>query len=840
MNGFGGLPSAAVAPTPTLLPTASGSSSSSSSFNSNSTPNPAPNHAPVGAAVAPSPFAPATASLKQQPLVNAPNVFPYAGHDTTSITGKRKRADSSPVKEPQNVSLLPAAQKLQLLADFRKGFLNKLLTHDAGISLLDKPISREINAHEAKKSKTLTNPDGLQTLRQRLSSDTYTSLRKLRMDIDCVVAEALEALGAAPGIAPEDEMKDDDAAPINGNAAEVAEKTAKIRSFGQLAGNMITDAVKQYADLDRVEDQDTPEADSEGPSDEADEQEPPYKLAVSLKVNNKTYYSSLLSPKAKTKKPNADDMDIDDGPDEGYISSYGISAVDLPPGAELVKIYEADSSMARDVKIKDVVPQHNKTSQNRHEKRESERRTRDSGLQTAHWIDNGPFGSFLPSSDNGYSIVPEGQKSWYWYSQYGEQELARVRSGVRSDEEEEKAFKELVDNYEQMPIDPALFESETDDQKTLREINDLLCKLHLQQNTRLAKHNHPTQPSKPDQAETKTYEEVLDRLAKLIAQLDPGVCDRLDKLIADLNPGTSNIPLTSFAMPGSMQNPEKAPQPQAPMPTPAPNFTTTTTRVSYAPPYSGDGTFTPNARIVSSRSSGHNQYTNRSTFSHQQYPQPQTPVRQQYPPNSSYFPNQAPYTGHHRQSIPATPQYSATGYTNSPFSRSNTTTVPRMAAASGQQVYVHGSSTPTFQAPAIRQTNFITQQTSHGPVQVQTGRRVSLAPQVAQPQPQQHRPPSAQGFAAPYTPGHAQYTGIAQQTQQQMLRNQQQPQQFHGPQTPTPAQFAMFQQQQQQHVRAIQPGQTRVAFPNGYNPGNVRIVQGPPGTPGTPGQPTSR
>ncbi|KAF3910925.1 hypothetical protein ABW20_dc0109382 [Dactylellina cionopaga] len=857
MNGFGpapsvSVPSSASAPSAALTPA---TTAPSTIIHTNAVVHLNSNNTATGAAVAPSPFSTSSSSsiatpLKQFPLTNTSSStvngttsnttsipFPYPSHDTTSITGKRKRADSSPVKEPQNLAGIPPAHRQKLLSDFRQNFLLTLTEHDAGISLLDKPVSPEPNSHEAKKSKTLSSPDGMQTLRQRLNSDTfYTSLQTLFKDLNIIINESLEDLGAAAGIAPEDEMKDDDATPIKDESGDAA---GRIRKFKQVAQDLITQAITQYPYLNVAEESkvsDTADsADDESPTTTERPRQPSnYKLAVAVSNGNKTYYSMVKAPSkaSKTAGKHTDEMDIDEN------STEQLAAQDLPPHAQIITIYESSASLERPQTMKETFANFTKAAQNlRRDKKSPEKRQcdwRDQGLETADWLYYGPFMSFCPTSDDGRATVAEGLKSWYWYTKHGDGELKRVLAGRQDEEDEERQFKELADSYEPLPIDPALFETETESEKALREISDILSDLHLKQNTRLVKHNNPSKPSKPDQAESEVYQKAQTRLVELIAKLEPEVCEKLDQIL-DLAPNVDALPLRTAPMPGSMPNPEKAPPPQAPMPTPAPQYTTT--RVSYAP-YAGEGAFTPTARVVSSRSSGHNQYTNRTNYAQQSYAQPQTPVRQQqYGPNTPYYPAQTPYTGQHRQAVPVTPQYPASGYANSPFSRSTSGTVPRMAPAGGQQVFVHGS-TPTIQQPAIRQTHFITQQTSHGPVQVQTGRRVSLAPQVQQqqqPPPQQQQPPrtpSAQGFAAPYTPGHAQYTGIAQQTQQQMLRTQQQQQpQFHAPpHTPTQAQYAMYHQQQ---ARPIQPGQSRAPFPSNFQ-NQVRIVQAQPGTPGTP------
>ncbi|KAF3902749.1 hypothetical protein AA313_de0203273 [Arthrobotrys entomopaga] len=826
----------ATAPTPAPLITSSNLSTNQPSLTSSNRPA-------IGAAVAPSPFSSTVTPVKQYPpppnshpgppsTINGTTAlsntipFPYPSHDTTSITGKRKRADSSPVKESH--SGVPFAQKQKLLSDFRKGLLLKLVELDAGISLLDKPISSEPNSHEIKKSKTLSNQDGVQTLRQRLSSDLfYPSLQPLLKDVNNVANEALERHGATPGIAPEDEMKDDDPTPIKNEAGDAV---GQIRKFKQAAQDMISHAITQYPYLN-ISDEPPKVADDDDNDDDDDsnDQNRNFKTAISFSTGAKKLYAIVKPPKESTPpqpKPNSDEMEIDGGPDEGYVSSQ-----DVHPRAAFIKIYQSDTGLSKPQTMKSLFPRTAKAVQTIGEAKEKEpKKTREQGLQTAEWQDNGPFSSFLPTFDEKDSIVTADQKSWLWYSVWGDQELKRVRAGPPKElTDEEKAFKELADGWEPIPIDPALFEGESENDKALREISDILSELNLKQHARLIKPTKSSQPNKPDQTEASVYEKVRERLVQLIAKLDPEVCDKLDDF---LDADSNSVLLRGYAMPGSMPNPEKAPPPQAPVPTPAPQFTTT--RVSYAP-YTGEGSFTPTARVVSSRSSGHNQYTNRASYSQPHYAQPQTPVRQQYPPSSPYYPPQTPYTGQHRQAIPSTPQFPPSGYANSPF-RSSAAAVPRMAAGSSQQVYVQGSATPTYQAPAIRQTSFITQQTSHGGPQ--TGRRVSLAPQIPPQTQQQHRPPSTPGFSASFTQGHTQYTGIAQQTQQQMLRTQQQQQQqFHAQphSTPTQAQYAMYHQQSPQ-VRAIQPGQPRTPYPNGYQ-GQVRIVQGPPTT---PGQPTTR
>ncbi|KAK6363208.1 hypothetical protein TWF730_000651 [Orbilia blumenaviensis] len=741
-------------------------------------------------------------------------------HDTTSIIGKRKRADSSPVKESQTVTAIPPAQKQQLLADFRRTILASLIQYDAGISLLDKPVSPEPSSHEAKKFKS-PNPDGLQTLRQRLMSDYfYQSLDTLTQDVDRVANEALEALGLPTDIAPEDEMRDDDVH-VKDEAGDVP---GKIKKFKQAAQSLIAQALSQHPYLNVPDDPKSP--DLSVPDDITLEQFRPWpnsKLSVIIKIGNKSYYQTLRPKDNKTKPPkqSLDEMDVDEELDE-------LEQSDLPPQAEIVRIYQ--NTPRESVRmLKDAFPSFAKIPTGRREKKSSERKSQDKGLEAPDWLYYGPFYSFAPTHDQGRATISVHTKSQHWFSLHGEKELRRIRAGAEREElDEEAEFKELCEKYEPIPIDPALFEDESENDKALRGISDVLAELRLKQENRLIKHNNPTVASKPDRAEAELHLKSLNQIAELVGKLEPGVYDALEKLLDSLP--TSEETIKIHPTPGTLPDTTKVAPPPVPQPTPQ----YTTTRVSYA----GNEMFSPTARVVSGRSQGHNQYTNR-TSSFSQQPYPQTPMnRQAYAGNAGYYPQQAAYT-QPRPPIPVTPQqYAAGGYTNSPFSRNATATVPRMStsSSSGHPSFVQQTNPSTpFQA-TIRQTSFITQGTGHGPAQVQTGRRVSLAPQ----QPQTPvRPPSGQGQVyAPYTPGHNQHTFTAHQTQQQILRVQQQ--QTH--QQPQPYAHTPSQQQQQfafnQQARQMQHTPQRAPYPpNGSYPQTpqVRVIQQTqPGQPTTP------
>ncbi|KAK6536431.1 hypothetical protein TWF281_000668 [Arthrobotrys megalospora] len=738
-------------------------------------------------------------------------------HDTTSIIGKRKRADSSPVKESQNVTAIPPAQKQQLLADFRRMILTSLAQHDAGISLLDKPVSPEPGSHEAKKSKTSPSPDGLQTLRQRLMSDSfYRSLNTLSQDVNQVTNEALEALGLPTDIAPEDEMKDDDVQIKN----EGGDTPGKIKNFKQVAQTLIAQALSQHPYLNVPDDTKSP--DPTIPDDISLDQinaSPNYQLAVLVRSGNKSYYQTVKQSgnKSKGRKQSQDEMDVDDEP--GMLQQS-----DLPPQAEIIRSYQNPTRESVRT-LKEALPSFAKIPTGRRDRKSSERKSLDRRLEAPDWLYYGPFMSFAPTHDQGRATMPVHLKNSHWFALHGEKELKKIRAGDQHDElDEEAEFKELSEKYEPIPIDPALFEDESENDKALRGISDVLSELRLKQDTRLTKHSNPNAPSKPDRLEAELHNKSLHQLAELVGKLEPGVFKALEKFL-DSIPSSDDISVKIFPVQGTLPDTAKVPPPAVPQP--ASQYTTT--RVSY---HQGEGVFSPSARVVSSRSQGHNQYTNRTgSFSQQSYPQ--TPInRQAYGPNSGYYAQQAPYT-QPRPPIPVTPQqYAASGYTSSPFSRNATATVPRMSSSGAHPGFVQQSNPSTpFQA-TIRQTSFITQGTGHGPAQVQTGRRVSLAPQ--QPQPQV-RPASGQGQAyAAYTPSHNQHTFTAHQTQQQILRVQQQqgqpqPQQF--PHTPGQQQFAYNQQ-----VRQMQPGQQRAPYPNGGYPQTpqVRVVQTQPGQPVTP------
>lgn len=720
------------------------------------------------------------------------------------------------------------AQKQQLLADIRKSILASLVHHDAGLSLLDKPVSPEPSSHEAKKFKS-PNPDGLQTLRQRLMSDSfYQSLDAISQDVDRVTDEALEALGVRTDIAPEDEMRDDDMHVKN----EDGDTSGKIKKFKQVAQTLLAQTSSHHPYLNIPDDRKSPDTTTSTtvPDDTSlDQLRPPtgFKYAIVIRNGNKTYYQTLPSKQMEIKIPkrSEDEMDVDEESDE-------LQQSDLPPQAEIVRVYENTPHESIRT-IKDAYPNIAANTQAGHQNKKSTEK-KDKGLETPTWLDYGPFMSFAPTYAQGRSTMSVHTKNQYWYALHGEKELKRIRAGRQpgdGEQDEEAEFKELAETYEPIPIDPALFENESESDKALREISDLLAELRLKQQSRLVKHSNPNAPSKPDSPEAELHQKTLSQLAELVSKLEPSAYEALDRLL-EMVP--EEIPIRSFPAPGTL--PDTATAPPPPPPQPAAPYTTT--RVSY---HQGEPMFSPSARVVSNRPQGHNQYTNRTgSFSQQSYPQ--TPInRQAYGPNTAYYPPQAPYTQPRGPPIPVTPQqYAAGGYTNSPFSRNATATVPRMSSSGAHPGFVQQSNPSTpFQA-TIRQTSFITQGT--GPAQVQTGRRVSLAPQ--QPQPQV-RPASGQGqaYAAPYTPGHNQHTFTAHQTQQQILRVQQQQTQQQPPQYPhTPGQ----QQQQQQfaynqQVRQMQPGQQRTAYPNGSYPQTpqVRVIQTQPGQPGPPGPPAT-
>ncbi|KAF3093820.1 hypothetical protein TWF594_010412 [Orbilia oligospora] len=744
-------------------------------------------------------------------------------HDTTSIIGKRKRADSSPVKESQNTTAVSPAQRQQLLADIRNTVLTSLAHLDAGISLLDKPVSPEPSSHEAKKVKS-PNPDGLQTLRQRLLSDSfYQSLDALSQDVNRVTNEALEALGVRTDIAPEDEMMDDDVHVKN----EAEDTPGKIKKFRQAAQTVIAQTLTHHPYLNIPDDQKSPDATTNTaviPDDiSLDQPSPKFKYAIIVKNGNKTYYQILKKhPETNTPRRSQDEMDVDEELDE-------LQQSDLPPQAEIVRIYE-NTPRETTRTLRDAFPNIAKIPTSRQDKKPSDRKYQDKGIETPDWLDYGPFMSFAPTYDQGRSTMSVHAKNQYWFALHGEKELKRIRAGRQPEQDaqdEEYQFKDLAEKYEPIPIDPALFEEESENDKTLRAISDLLAELRLKQETRFAKHSNPNVPSKPDGPETEIHGKAIEQLAELIGKLEPGTCDALEELIDSL---PESLPIRLHPAPGTLLDTAKVPPP----PTPQPAAPYTTTRVSY---HQQDAVFSPSARVVPNRSQGHNQYTNRTgSFSQQSYPQ--TPInRQPYGPNAGFYPPQPAYTQPRGPPIPTTPQqYPAGGYTNSPFSRNATATVPRMASSGAHPGFVQQSN-PSTPFQAIRQTSFITQ--GNGPAQVQTGRRVSLAPQ--QPQPQV-RPASGQGQAySPYTPGHNQHTFTAHQTQQQILRVQQQTQQQPAQYTPGHQPQPQQQQQQQQfaysqQVRQMQPSQQRAPYPNGSYPQTpqVRVIQTQPGQPPTP------
>ncbi|KAK6350009.1 hypothetical protein TWF696_006259 [Orbilia brochopaga] len=829
MNGFG-------QPPPSPSPATAASASISHHAGN------APNHLTSANAtskptvsVAPSPFS--TPSVQHHAGLSNPNgglplpKTPY-NHpartpplDSASITGKRKRADSSPVKEPQNASgTVPPAHRQQLLSTLRRNFLSTLTEYDVGISLLDRPVALDSSSHEAKKSKVQPAPSGLETLRQRIASDTfYTSLPPILKDVNTVVNEASEGLGAPVGVAPEDEMKDDDGVPVKNEAGDTI---ARIQKFKQVAMGLISQAATQYPFLNVSEEEkavDTESAESDGSPFRAQR---PYKFALSIVGNSgNRMYSIIHSPRtgrtgARQKK--LEDIDVDQVSDERMLREMA-----LPVHAQVVKIYQAEAEAAfrKPFTVKDMLPAHAKTSSPRRDKKAAESKTSPKGLETTQWLYYGPFASFAPTSDEGNAVISLQEKNRLWYSMHGEEALRQVRSSGKETEDEDAEFKKMADSYEPIPIDPALFESESESDKALREMSDLLVDLRIRQATRASKPNQSQQP-KVDAAETEAYQKALARLTDLVGKLDPESFDKIDSLLDSVPDSRSNLPAVRFPIQGSAPNPEKAPQP-ASAPTPGPQYTTT--RVSYAG-YGGDGAFSPSARVVSNRPSSQNQYTRSSGYSQQHYP-PQTPVnRQSYSHNPSYYTPQPQYT-QQRQAVPSTPQFPPGNYANSPFSRSSQSAVPRIAAAGGQQVYIHAGS-GSYQQPAIRQTTgYITQNTSQGPMQVQTGRRVSMVPQTPQPQPQQsqqpHRPQSGQGYH--YTSSHNYQ--VAQQTQQHIIMRQQQQQQqqqphpqYHQPGTPNQGQY-VYAQQSMRH--AMTPNQPRIIYANGYQPPS-RMMQGPP------------
>ncbi|KAK6357115.1 hypothetical protein TWF718_001441 [Orbilia javanica] len=762
-----------------------------------------------------------TPSSSSSSASSANGVLPTL-HDTTSIIGKRKRADSSPTKELQNVNNISPAQKQQILAEIRGAVLASLAHHDVGLSLLDKPVSPQSTSHEAKKVKS-PNPDGLLTLRQRLMSDSfYQSLDTLSQDINRVTNEALEALGVRTDIAPEDEMRDDDDIHVKNEAGDTS---GKIKKFKQIAQSLIAQKLSHHPYLNIPDDQKSPDTTTNttsAPDDtvvDAPRPSPKFKRSVILRSGNKAYYQTLTPKLAETTKRGQDEMDVDEELDE-------LQQSDLPPQAEIVRVYE-NTPRESAITLKDSFPNIAKIPTGRHDKKLPERKYQDKGLETPEWLYYGPFMSFAPTHDQGRSTLSVSQKNQYWFSLHGERELNRIRAGKepeQGEQDEEAEFKELAEKYEPAAIDPALFEDESENDKALRAISDLLAELRFKQENRLSKHSNPSAPSKPDRTETEVYQQAIDKLAYLVAKLEPGAYDALETLLDSL---PDSIPVRLHAVPGTLPDTAKVP----PQPAPQPAAPYTTTRVSY---HQGEGMFSPSARVVSNRPQGHNQFNRTGSFSQQSYPQ--TPInRQAYGPNTAYYTAQAQYTQPRGPPVQVTPQqYAAANYTGSPFSRN--ATVPRMSSSGGHSTFAQ-QSTPSapFQA-TIRQTSFITQGT--GPTQVQTGRRVSLAPQ----QPQtQVRPASGQMQTyTPYAPSHSQHTFTAHQTQQQILRVQQQQPQQQQPQYPhTPSQQQQQQQQQfvySQQVRQMQSGQQRAAFTNGSYPQTpqVRVIQTQPGPPTTP------
>ncbi|EWC45504.1 hypothetical protein DRE_05362 [Drechslerella stenobrocha 248] len=685
MNGFGQPP---LSPSPAASASASMAHSNATHLNisSSSTPKPV-------AAVAPSFSSNAAYSYNSgangAPLSNKAVPLPSSRTpplDTTSITGKRKRADSSPVKEAQHLSgTVSAAHRQQLLSDFRKNFLLKLTDHDVGISLLDKPISPDSSSHEAKKSKVL--PSGLETIRQRANSNTvYTSLPLILKDVNAVVNEALERLRASTRIAPEDEMKDDDGVAIKNGTNDWA---ARIQTFKQVASDLISQAAAQHPYLNTSEEEKTAGSDAnEKHVDASTSSKFKYAIALRNNISGNRMYSLVNPPTSATsgaRATSSGDMEVDRASDE-----QALAALDLHPHAQVFKIYQASTSSAtkKPLTIKDLLPHHAKAQSPRREKKMSERRQAPKGLDTADWLLHDPFMTFAPSCDEAGAFVSDSRKNSHWYSAYGEVALQAARAYARGENKDDEAeFKKLAETYEPIPIDPALFESESESDRALREISDVLIELRTKQITRTSKQTQSA-PPKIEAAETELFQKAMDKLTGLLGKLDPDSYDLLDAILESTPNSSSNLPTLNFPTRGSLPNPEKAPAPApAPVQTPGPQFTTT--RVSYTG-YANDGTYPPTTRVASARPPPQNQYARPSGYSQPHYP-PQTPVnRQPYAHNASYYTPQPQYS-QPRPSAPATPQYPAGNYTNSPFSRSPAGAVPRIAAAGGQQVYIHSA-----------------------------------------------------------------------------------------------------------------------------------------------------
>ncbi|KAF3942181.1 hypothetical protein ABW19_dt0209047 [Dactylella cylindrospora] len=830
MNGFGPNPSSSssssAASNPSIPPTAAtpnlvqqtSSVNNNSTFNSNGS---HVNHSASTPSTNPSSQFPNPTSLKSS---NTPNTLPnnnvvvgkgpddpssrYPPHDPNSVTGKRKRADSSPVKELQGSTTIPFAQRQQLLSDIRRTLLSTLSEHDAGISLLDRPVSPDETAHEPKKSKTQPNSNGLETLRQRLNSDSfYTSLPGILKDVNGVANEALEAARTNANVAPEDEMKDDDAT-ISRNDAE--NKAERIQKFKQIAQNLITQTASQHPYLNAAEEKESTQPTLEDiPS--LDETKRDSQWAITVTDQGKVYYTTLRS-KDDTEEP---------------ITDTDISQIQQ---ARFVKIFASNYDWKHPPKFKNSFvtapnpqrPLPRLTIFNEKQARE-ERKSR--APSTYKWLSYGDFMSFAPTQDQGGDVASGGTRSQAWYGKHGEGGLKRALSDNHEDsddvEKDDAEFKQLAESYEPIPIDPALFESETPIEKAVREISDALENLYNKQYTRLAQHTNLTQVSKPDSAEATAYREAEQRIVKILSQLDPESCDSLDKafeLYLETKPALDKLSLQVPSQAGTMPNPREAPPPAA-IQTPAPQQYTT--RVSIG----GEGSLTPTARVVSTRTHPQAQYA-RSAYTPHNFPQT-PPNRSQYNPNNAYFTPQPTYP-QPRQPSSAIPQYQGSGYANSPFSRTASGSVPRITSSGQTHVYIQQGGSG-YSQPAIRQTTgYYVQGQGQTQIHHQTPRRVSMVPQhqQQQQQQQQQRPPSSQ--AHHYTPGHTQYTQMAQQMQQTLLRQQPQHQ-------PTPGQ-GQFSYSQQQIRPAVQSTPSRSNYPAGYQ-ALGRMISGPPtGAPSGAGQ----
>lgn len=165
------------------------------------------------------------------------------------------------------------------------------------------------------------------------------------------------------------------------------------------------------------------------------------------------------------------------------------------------------------------------------------------------------YSSFAPTRDESFSKVPSAVSNAIWWEKRGgrifrrmfgqdpvlghmfkeyepkdkqEQEGKPTAIPVASSpaDLDEKAIEELIQNFEDMPIDTRLL---MDNDAMLSEISHLITTLQSQQYARLAEMIGPHEtPTGPQTEEVKTYIQLRDRLASLIELLPPHLLATID------------------------------------------------------------------------------------------------------------------------------------------------------------------------------------------------------------------------------------------------------------------------------------------------------------------------